>query len=86
MVSFSDRLARTHYPNEQIDTHRRRDQRGPAGHDENAEPSGIVSHPPFNRIEWRLARGYHAWFMTEIEENRVLWPRLGVPASGVGAQ
>ena len=48
--------------------------------------AGSYPIPPFNRIEWRLARGYHAWFMTEIEENRVLWPRLGVPASGVGAQ
>jgi glutathione S-transferase len=34
-----------------------------------------------DRIEWILARGYHAWFMREIEEGRVLWPGLGVPSS-----
>jgi len=28
----------------------------------------------------RLARGYHEWFMGEIEAGRVLWPGLGVPA------
>lgn len=33
-----------------------------------------------DRIEWILARGYHAWFMREIEEGRVLWPGLGIPA------
>lgn len=32
-----------------------------------------------DRIEWVLARGYHEWFMKEIEEDRVLWPGLGVP-------
>lgn len=31
------------------------------------------------RIEWLLARGYHRWFVREIEEGRVLWPGLGVP-------
>lgn len=33
-----------------------------------------------DRIEWMLARGYHQWFMKEIEEDRVIWPGLGVPA------
>jgi len=33
-----------------------------------------------DRIEWILARGYHAWFVKEIEEGRVLWPELGIPA------
>jgi glutathione S-transferase len=32
-----------------------------------------------DRIEWILARGYHAWFMREIEAGRVIWPGLGVP-------
>lgn len=32
-----------------------------------------------DRIEWLLARGYHEWFMNEIEEGRVMWPGLGVP-------
>ncbi|MBW2159538.1 MAG: glutathione S-transferase family protein [Deltaproteobacteria bacterium] len=34
-----------------------------------------------DRIEWILARGYHEWFVNEIEEGRVLWPKLGIPAS-----
>jgi glutathione S-transferase len=34
-----------------------------------------------DRIEWVLARGYHAWFMNEIVEDRVLWPGLGIPGS-----
>jgi glutathione S-transferase len=33
-----------------------------------------------DRIEWVLARGFHAWFVKEIDEGRVLWPGLGVPA------
>lgn len=33
-----------------------------------------------DRIEWILARGYHHWFLKEIEEGRVLWPELGIPA------
>jgi glutathione S-transferase len=33
-----------------------------------------------DRIEWILARGYHAWFMREIDEGRVLWPGLGIPS------
>jgi hypothetical protein len=33
-----------------------------------------------DRIEWILARGFHAWFLREIEEDRVLWPGLGIPA------
>jgi glutathione S-transferase len=32
-----------------------------------------------DRIEWILARGYHDWFVKEIEDGRVLWPRIGVP-------
>lgn len=32
-----------------------------------------------DRIEWVLARGFHQWFLREIEEGRVLWPGLGVP-------
>lgn len=33
-----------------------------------------------DRIEWILARGFHAWFFNEIEEDRVLWPGPAVPA------
>ena len=32
-----------------------------------------------DRIEWVLARGFHGWLMKEIEEDRVIWPGLGVP-------
>jgi glutathione S-transferase len=32
-----------------------------------------------DRIEWLLARGYHRWFLGEIEAGRVLWPGLAVP-------
>ncbi len=32
-----------------------------------------------DRIEWMLARGFHGWFMGEIEEDRVIWPGLGLP-------
>ena len=32
-----------------------------------------------DRIEWLLARGFHDWMMREIQEDRVLWPGLGVP-------
>jgi glutathione S-transferase len=32
-----------------------------------------------DRIEWVLANGFHAWLVKEIEEDRVLWPGLGVP-------
>jgi glutathione S-transferase len=32
-----------------------------------------------DRIEWVLARGYHDWFTREIEEDRLIWPGLGVP-------
>ncbi|HWY25911.1 MAG TPA: glutathione S-transferase family protein [Nevskia sp.] len=32
------------------------------------------------RIEWMLARGQHRWFLREIEQGRVLWPGLGIPA------
>jgi glutathione S-transferase len=27
-----------------------------------------------DRIEWMLARGFHKWFVNEIESGRVLWP------------
>lgn len=27
-----------------------------------------------DRIEWLLARGFHQWFLDEIEADRVLWP------------
>jgi glutathione S-transferase len=33
-----------------------------------------------DRIEWVLARGFHAWFVREIEEGRVVWPGLGLPS------
>ena len=33
-----------------------------------------------DHIEWMLARGQHRWLMREIEEDRVMWPGLGVPA------
>lgn len=32
-----------------------------------------------DRIEWILARGYHEWFIREIDEGRVIWPGLGLP-------
>jgi len=32
-----------------------------------------------DRIEWILAKGHHDWFFREIEEDRVLWPGLGLP-------
>jgi glutathione S-transferase len=32
-----------------------------------------------DRIEWILARGYHRWFVNEIDEGRVIWPELGIP-------
>ena len=32
-----------------------------------------------DRIEWILARGYHDWFVKEINDGRVLWPEVGVP-------
>lgn len=34
-----------------------------------------------DRIEWLLARGYHGWFVGEIEAGRVLWPGLAVPTT-----
>lgn len=33
-----------------------------------------------DRIEWILARGYHAWFFKEIDQGRVLWPGPALPA------
>jgi glutathione S-transferase len=33
-----------------------------------------------DRIEWVLARGFHAWFFDEIKENRVAWPGPALPA------
>ena len=35
-----------------------------------------------DRIEWILARGFHDWFVREIEADRVIWPGLGVPVRG----
>jgi glutathione S-transferase len=32
-----------------------------------------------DRIEWMLARGFHAWFFKEIGENRVAWPGPALP-------
>ncbi len=32
-----------------------------------------------DRIEWMLARGFHPWFLNEIEAGRVIWPGLGIP-------
>jgi glutathione S-transferase len=32
-----------------------------------------------DRIEWVLARGFHAWFFNEINEDRVAWPGPGLP-------
>lgn len=34
-----------------------------------------------DRLEWILARGYHQWFLREIEDGRVIWPGLGIPKS-----
>jgi glutathione S-transferase len=31
------------------------------------------------RIEWLLARGFHHWFLKEIDEGRVLWPGAAIP-------
>jgi glutathione S-transferase len=33
-----------------------------------------------DRIEWMLARGFHAWFFNEIREDRVAWPGPALPA------
>lgn len=33
-----------------------------------------------DRIEWLLARGFHAWFFDEIKEDRVAWPGPALPA------
>ena len=33
-----------------------------------------------DRIEWLLARGFHAWFFDEIMEDRVGWPGPPMPA------
>lgn len=32
-----------------------------------------------DRIEWMLAAGQHRWFHREVEEDRVIWPGLGIP-------
>jgi glutathione S-transferase len=32
------------------------------------------------RIEWLLARGFHAWFFDEIKQGRVAWPGPPLPA------
>ena len=33
-----------------------------------------------DRIEWMVARGFHAWFFNEIKEERVAWPGPALPA------
>lgn len=33
-----------------------------------------------DRIEWLLARGFHAWFFDEIKQDRVAWPGPPLPA------
>lgn len=33
-----------------------------------------------DRIEWLLARGFHAWFFNEIKEDRVAWSGPALPA------
>jgi glutathione S-transferase len=33
-----------------------------------------------DRIEWMLARGFHAWFFDEIRHDRVAWPGPALPA------
>ena len=33
-----------------------------------------------DRIEWILARGFHAWFFNEIKADRVAWPGQALPA------
>jgi glutathione S-transferase len=33
-----------------------------------------------DRIEWLLARGFHAWFFDEIRHDRVAWPGPPLPA------
>jgi glutathione S-transferase len=33
-----------------------------------------------DRLEWILARGHHRWLVNEIENDRVLWPGLGIPS------
>jgi glutathione S-transferase len=32
-----------------------------------------------DRIEWLLARGFHGWLTREIDEDRALFPGIGVP-------
>lgn len=49
---------------------------GPAGID--VERSKIFWRG--DRLEWMLARGYHAWLHNEIEQGRVLWPGLAIPS------
>lgn len=33
-----------------------------------------------DRLEWLFARGFHAWFAREVDEDRVLWPGPAIPA------
>ena len=35
-----------------------------------------------DRIEWLLARGFHAWFFDEIRQDRVVWPGPPLPVPG----
>lgn len=32
-----------------------------------------------DRIEWIMAKGFHDWFLGEIEGGRVIWPGLSLP-------
>lgn len=45
--------------------------------------SGVERNKIFwrgDRLEWILAKGYHDWFVNEIQEGRVMWPEYGPPA------
>jgi hypothetical protein len=49
----------------------------------NIKERDIEKHRIFwrgDRIEWMLARGFHAWFFNEIKEQRVAWPGPALPA------
>lgn len=49
---------------------------------QNLDPQEIETNRIFwrgDRIEWLLAKGFHAWFLGEIEADRVIWPGLSLP-------
>ena len=27
-----------------------------------------------DRLEWLMAKGFHQWFYTQIEQEKVIWP------------